>query len=56
MYLLLVGQSDTSYQLSCDLITEENHEITNGEHVYEYMAAGGSKSYHIAEFDTLKFE
>lgn len=38
--LLLVGQPDTTYALKCDLVQEANHEITEGEHVYEYMSAG----------------
>lgn len=37
MYLLLVGQPDTTYRMTCKLITSSNHVITNGEHIYEYL-------------------
>ena len=45
--LLLVGQAETTYRLKCELITEPNHEIEDGEHIYEYLEAGDSKKYHI---------
>lgn len=56
LYLLLVGQEETTYRMTCEIIKEDNHVITNGEHVYEYMDAGETKSYHIAEFNTNKYE
>lgn len=56
MYLLLVGQHQTTYSLSCEVIEKEKHVIDHGEHLYEYLTAGSSKQYHIAKFDTQKFE
>ena len=45
--LLLVGQTQTTYHLSCELIQTANHEIKDGENIYEYLEADKSKSYHI---------
>lgn len=56
VYLLLIGQPETTYQMTCELIKEDKHRIVNGEHVYEYLTAGKSKTYHIAEFNTQKYE
>ena len=54
--LLLVGQAETTYHLSCELIRTPNHEIKDRENIYEYLEAGKSKSYHIEQFDTKNQE
>ena len=54
--LLVVGAQATTYQLNCELVTEENHNIKNGEHLYEYLSGGDNKIYHISDFDTEIFD
>lgn len=56
MYLLLVGQHQTTYSISCEIVDQAKHTIENGKHLYEYLIAGDSKEYHIAHFDTQKYE
>lgn len=38
--LLIVGQTETTYRLLLELVKETNHQIDNGEHLYEYIKAG----------------
>lgn len=48
LVLLIVGQAETTYRLVMELVTESQHEIENGEHIYEYLQAKAEKVYHIS--------
>lgn len=45
--LLMVGQAESTYDMSCKLVEDKVHEIALGEHVYEYMNKGDSQTYKI---------
>ena len=43
----MVGQAESTYEMSCKLVEDKVHQIDLGEHVYEYMNKGDSQTYKI---------
>jgi hypothetical protein len=53
LMLLIVGQTETTYRLSLELVREPTHEIENGEHIYEYLQAKSEQIYHIKSIPNI---
>lgn len=54
--IFVVGQSETTYRLTCELVRDKIHEIENNEHLYEYLEPKQTRKYFVRLADIATFE
>lgn len=54
--LLIVGQAETTYQLSLELVNDTHHELDVGEGIHEYLLKNDHKKYKIVFPNDSPFE